>query len=92
MHTPLLGDCLTLSADPIGPGRTAELRPCPGARTHSPRQAAIQHTSKTLRGFALKDVLELRLARPFVNAGAVALLDRIRKKYRTTLILVLPHP
>jgi hypothetical protein len=36
--------------------------------------------------------LELRLARPFVNAGAVALLDRIRKKYRTTLILVLPHP
>jgi len=45
-----------------------------------------------LLGFALKDVLELRLARPFVNAGAVALLDRIRKKYRTTLILVLPHP
>ncbi|MGK0264198.1 MAG: carbonic anhydrase [Planctomycetota bacterium] len=44
-----------------------------------------------LLGLARKDVLVLRLAGPFINAEAVALLDRTIKKHSTSLILVLSH-
>jgi carbonic anhydrase len=44
-----------------------------------------------LLGLARTDILELRLAGPFVNAEAVALLDRTITKYSTSLVLVLSH-
>tara|TARA_R110002073_G_scaffold125292_2_gene269844 strand:- start:746 stop:1666 length:921 start_codon:yes stop_codon:yes gene_type:complete len=42
-------------------------------------------------GLARRDVLVLRMAGPFVNAEAVALLDRALLNYNTSLILVLSH-
>ncbi len=42
-------------------------------------------------GLAHKDVLVLRLAGPFVNAEAVALVERTIKKHRLCLVLVLGH-
>lgn len=44
-----------------------------------------------LLGLARKDVLELRVAGPFVTAEAVALIERTIEKHRLNLVLVLGH-
>jgi len=44
-----------------------------------------------LLGLTRKDVLELRLAGPFVTAEAIALIERAIEKHRLSLVLVLTH-
>lgn len=44
-----------------------------------------------LLGLARKDVLELRLAGPFVTAEAIALIERAITKHRLSLVLLLTH-